>query len=119
MRYPVLWDAVKTTWHREESEYTTLEHLLAQHANYILVNQFRDELGLGEHDWGSPARTSERSVGHHVPVTIGGRIVTGAEIDTDPLVYAIGANLTTGGAFTAVIAREHLPYIKLEFALRR
>ncbi|GAB3136143.1 hypothetical protein [Marisediminicola antarctica] len=119
MRYPLLWDAVQTTWHREESEYTTLDHLLAQHANYILMNQFREELGLGLGDWDSPALTSTRTVRQGIHVAIGGETVMGAEIDTDPFVYAIGAKLANGGTLTAVISREHLPYIDLKFARRR
>ncbi|EPR75348.1 hypothetical protein ADILRU_2304 [Leifsonia rubra CMS 76R] len=45
--------------------------------------------------------------------------MTGAEIDTDPFVYAIGAKLANGGSLTAVIAREHLPFISPGFARRR
>lgn len=119
MRYPFLWEAVQTTWHREESEHTTLEFLLVQHANYILMNQFREELGLGLHDWDSPALTSEHSVRHGINVVIDGEAVAGAEIDTDPFVYAIGAKLANGGILTAVISREYLPYIDLTFAVRR
>jgi hypothetical protein len=119
MRYPVLSEAVQTTWHREESEYTTLPYLLVHHANHILMNQFREQLGLGPHDWESPALTSERVVRRDVDVVIEGQPVAGAEIDTDPFVYAIGAKLPSGGTLTAVIAREHLPFIDLNFAVRR
>ena len=47
MRYPMLWEAVQTTWHREETERSTLDSLLVQHTNHILMNQFREQLGLG------------------------------------------------------------------------
>lgn len=46
MRYPRLWEAVRTSWTRDGSEYTTLERQLVDHTNHILVNQFREELGL-------------------------------------------------------------------------
>jgi hypothetical protein len=119
MRYPILWEAVHTTWHRDETEYTTLEYLLVHHANHILMNQFRGELQLIQDDWDSPSLTSERSVRHGVPVVVDGMTLQGAEIDTDPFVYAIGSKLSGGGTLTAVISREYLPYIDLSFASRR
>ncbi|WP_292829246.1 hypothetical protein [Microbacterium sp.] len=119
MRYPTLWDAVRTWWHRDESEYTTLPYLLVHHANHILVNRFRDQLGLGLHVWDSPALTSERVVRHGVDVIVDDLPVIGAEIDTDPFVYAIGANLPSGGTLTAVISREHVEYVDLKFARRK
>ena len=118
LRYPILWEAVQTTWNREESEYTTLEYLLVHHTNHILMNQFRKQLQLDLHEWDSPALTSEHAVRHGVPVVIDGEIGTGAEIDTDPFVYAIGAKLADGGTVTAVIPREHLAYIDLHFVHR-
>ncbi|MEI3848238.1 MULTISPECIES: hypothetical protein [unclassified Microbacterium] len=38
MRYPMLWEAAQTTWHREETERSTLDSLLVQHTNHILMN---------------------------------------------------------------------------------
>lgn len=58
-------------------------------------------------------------VRHGVDLVIDGLTVTGAEIDTDPFVYAIGTKLPTGGTLTAVVFREHLPYVGLSFAQRR
>lgn len=118
MRYPMLWEAVQTTWHREETEYSTLAALLVQHTNHVLMNQFRDQLGLGVHDWSSPALTSERVVRHGVNVSIDGAVVSGSEIDTDPFVYAVGAKLPSGGTLTAVVPRDHLPYLTLAFVQR-
>jgi hypothetical protein len=118
MRYPTLWEAVQTTWNRGESEYTTLEYLLVQHTNYILMNQFREQLQLDPQDWDSPAFTSVRAVRPGVSVVIDGKIVAGVEVDTDPFVYAIGAKLADGGTLTAVIPREHLAFVDLQFARR-
>src|SRR5690606_12749222 len=39
MRYPRLMEAVRTTWQREETEYTTRDRLIVDHANHILMNQ--------------------------------------------------------------------------------
>jgi hypothetical protein len=118
MRYPSLWEVVQTHWHREESELSTVEFLLAQHANYILMNQFREELGLSAHDGEAPAPLRERKGTRPIGVSIDWQMVPGIEIDTDPLVYAVGAKLPSGGTLTAVVAREHLPFITLEFATR-
>lgn len=116
MRYPRLMEAVRTTWNRDETELTTLDRLLVEHANYILRNQFREELGIGIQDWDSPALATERTVRHGVELIIDGAPVTGAMIETDPFVYAVGAKLSNGGTLTAVVPREHLPCITLEFA---
>jgi len=118
MRYPMLWEAVQTTWQRQDSEHSTLDARLVQHANHILMNQFREELRLGIHDWDSPALTSERVVRHGVHVPIDGVSMSGAEIDTDPFVYAVGAKLPSGGTLTVVVPREHLPHLTLEFVQR-
>jgi len=118
MRYPRLMETVRTTWQREETHHTRLEGLLVHHANHILMNQFREQLGLGIRDWDSPALTSERVVRQGVELIVDGTAVTGAMIDTDPFVYAVGAKLSNGGMLTAVVPREHLPCITLEFATR-
>lgn len=80
---------------------------------------FAEELGLGLHDWDSPALASERVLRHGVDVVIDGVTLQGAEIDTDPFVYAVGAKLTSGGTLTAIVPREYLPYLTLEFVQRR
>jgi len=118
MRYPSLREAVQTHWHREESKLSALGFLLNQHANYILMNQFRDELGLSAHDGEAPTRLPERRATRPIDVAIDGDMVPGVEIDTDPFVYAVGAKLASGGTVTAVVDREHLPLITLEFATR-
>ena len=46
MRYPSLWEAVRTCWTRDGSECTTLSRQLVDHTNYILTNQFREESGV-------------------------------------------------------------------------
>lgn len=119
LRYPILWEIIQTTWNREESDFTSLEYLLVHHTNYILMNQFREQLQVDLHDWDSPALTSERAVRHGISVVIDGETVTGAEIDTDPFVYAIGAKLPNGGTVTAVIPREYLGSIDLRFVRRK
>lgn len=118
MRYPLLWEAVQTTWHREEAGYSALEECLANHVNYVLMNQFRAELGIEIDDWDSPALTSASATRNGVALSIDGAEVMGAEIDTDPFVYAVGAKLPSGGTLTAVLPRDHLPYIDFRFSSR-
>jgi hypothetical protein len=114
LRFPRLWEAVQTTWNRDASEYTTLDAVLLHHTRHILMNRFREEIGAGTHEWDSPAFPSSRSI-RPSAVEIDGATVAGVEIDTDPFVYAVGAEAPTGGIVTAVIEREHLPYLDLRF----
>lgn len=114
MRYPLLWEAVQTSWNRDASEYTTLNQQLIDHANHILTNQFREQLGLppGPTDDGS-WRVGRSSVNAAATLEIDGQDVSAVEIDTDPFVYAIGAQLSHDVVTTVVVARGHLPYLRL------
>jgi hypothetical protein len=53
-----------------------------------------------------------------VTVWIDGLEVQGVAIDTDPLAYGIGASLGQGGVLTAVLPRDALDYLRIEFAKR-
>lgn len=118
-RYPMLWEAVRTTWTRDASEFSTPSRLLMDHANHLLMNGFRNELGLGETDvdrFVSPL--TEKAINQEAVLTIDGAEVPALEIDTDPFLYAIGAELSTDTVLTAVVPRAELPYIRLEFTQR-
>ena len=119
MRYPQLWEAVQTTWRREDSAHSTLESTLIDHARYILMNLFREELGLQFGEWESAAFPTSLALRSGVAVMIDGAEILGSEIDTDPFIYAVGAKLASGGTLTAVVPREHLPYLDLRFSSRR
>lgn len=116
MRYPRLWEAVRTTWRREDQEAETLEAMLVSHANHVLRNQFKAELNLGIRQRDSPALTTESAVRRGIDLMVDGETVSGIQIDTDPHVYAVGATLPHGGILTAVVPREHLELIDLRFA---
>lgn len=119
MRYPMLWEAVRTTWHRVPSELSEAPRLLVEHANHILMNQFRRELGLGELGTDRfAARLTERAVNPHATVTVDGIERQAYEIDSDPFVYAIGAELEAGTVVTAVVPRDDLEYVRIAFARR-
>lgn len=115
MRYPHLWEAVRTSWSREPGEQDTVAEHLIHHANYVLRNQFREELGLPDgpvedRAWAiRPAAVNATEVW----IDLDGRRVPASEIDTDPFVYAIGAAVDACTVVTVVIAREHLPFVRL------
>jgi len=113
MRYPSLWEAVRTCWTRDGSECTTLSRQLVDHTNYILTNQFREESGVapGPTEEG-PWQVRPSSVNTAATIEINGDEVPAFEIDTDPFVYALGAQLRSDVVATVVIAREHLPYVR-------
>ncbi|MEV4951837.1 hypothetical protein [Paenarthrobacter nitroguajacolicus] len=119
MRYPQLWEAVRTTWHREQSERSSVQSLLADHVNHILMNQYRQELWPGGKPWDqhTPAVTG-RMVNGQARTVINGIDVPGAEVDTDPFVYGIGARLAGGGVVTAVLPRAELRRIQVQFTTR-
>ncbi len=119
VRYPMLWEAVRTSWHRDESEHTTLARQLIDHANHLLRNQFREQLGLppGPHT-DTAWQISESAVNSAVRLDVDGAEVAASEIDTDPFVYAIGARLAPDVVTTVVIARDHLPYVRIALSMR-
>lgn len=119
IRYPQLWEAVRTSWHRENSEFSTLHSILVDHANYVLMNCFPPENAARTAMHVPPLRQlSERNVNPRVTVRINGTEVSAAEINTDIHVYAIGAELETGGVLTPVIPRRDLKYVVLDFTTR-
>ncbi|MBO1269005.1 hypothetical protein [Arthrobacter cavernae] len=120
MRYPQLWEAVRTTWHRDSSELSSVRRVLVDHVNYILMNQYRQKLGLNGNPWDLPApAVTERMANGQVSVLVNGIEVSAAEIDTDPFVYGIGAELAGGGVVTAVLPRAELKRIQIQFTTRR
>jgi hypothetical protein len=118
MRYPQLWEAVRTTWHRAPSERSSPAQVLAEHMNHILVNRYRSEWPGGIAWERNGGDLSNRPGSRVVTVWIDGVEVQGVEIDADPLVYGVGASLEQGGVVTAVLPREELEYIRIEFAKR-
>ncbi|MGN6125146.1 MAG: hypothetical protein ACTHON_01135, partial [Humibacter sp.] len=100
-RFPLLWDSVSTAWHSAEAyeerraHPPTLEQELVQHVNYILMNKHPEPGDRGPD--GIPRdeawhRVHESHVEQGVDVEVNGRVVSGIRIDTDPYVYAVGAD---------------------------
>lgn len=123
MRYPILREAVRTTWTYDPEEYQSLPNQLVQHVNHILMNRFRAELGIPDGPPSGPpgsepwhARLS--AVNPKARLEVDGREVEAVEIDTDPFVYGVGAQLSPEIAVTVVIPRADLPLIRLAVATR-
>lgn len=119
LRYPQLWEAVRTTWHRVPSERSTVQSLLADHVSHILMNLYRQELWPGDNPWDQhPPAVTGRMVNGQARTVVNGVEVPGAEVDTDPFVYGIGAQWPGGGVVTAVLPRAELKYIQVQFTTR-
>lgn len=120
MRYPQLWEAVRTSWNRYPSEHTTVPRQLVDHANHILRNQFRAQLGLrpgpvhDDGDW----EIKESAANPSATLEIDGVPLPAWEIDTDPFVYAIGAQVSAKVVVTVVVARDHLAHVLVSLATR-
>ncbi|MDQ0757052.1 hypothetical protein [Arthrobacter sp. B3I4] len=119
MRYPQLWEAVKTTWHRDPSERSSPARVLAEHVNYFLINRYRQKpQGSSEVRDFEDLGVGKRPIIRDIAVRVDGVEVPGLEMDTDPFVYAVGAALQHGAVVTAVIPRDELEFIRVEFANR-
>ena len=119
MHYPLIWEAVRTSWARDPAERFAPARVLLDHVNHVLTNRFRAELGLGEvgADRFAP-RLREQAVNPRAHLRADGVELPAVEIDTDPYVYAIGAQLPSGAVLTAVLPRDDLPHLRVEFAER-
>jgi hypothetical protein len=120
MRYPTLWEAVRTTWRRDDPHQPTPGAELVHHVNHVLMNQYSARSARDpDARTGRPeSPVDERHIEHGVPVVVNGAAVAGMRIDTDPHVFGIGADLGDAGVLTAVLDRDVLPYVVVEFASR-
>lgn len=115
LHFPSLWEAAMTTRVRDPEQQTP-ESVLVAHTNHILMNTFREQRVVGDFPGDLDSPVAE----HHIErfgVSIDGVEVPGLRIDTDPHVYAVGADLGDR-ILTAVVAREHLPYVEIAFETR-
>lgn len=116
MRYPQLWEAVRTTWNRDLNDQTSLVQELVDHANHVLNNQYQNEAVQPE--FPPVSRLAENCVNSTVTVVVDGVASAAAEIDTDPFVYAIGAETGPHTVVTAVLPRSELEHLQVVFATR-
>jgi hypothetical protein len=119
MRYPTVWEAVRTTWiaDRIAEAWRTPEQILVQHVNYIVMNAFREERVRGGFPGELQGRVTERSIERDIPIALDGVDVPGLRVDTDAHVFGLAADLGDR-ILTAVVARDALLHLRLEFVTR-
>ena len=119
MRYPAIWEAVRTTYLHlpAEAEWHTPEYALVDHVNYVVGNCFREQRVHGDFPGEVLGAASERAIEHDVPIMVDGAQRSGMRIDTDPHVLGVGVQLADC-ILTAAIDREQLPSFRLEFVTR-
>ncbi|GAA5209716.1 hypothetical protein GCM10025774_23850 [Microbacterium kyungheense] len=125
LHHPQLSEAVWTTWDRDPSEQTTPARHLVDHVNHVLMNGFREELGLpvgppppGYDPFAGDWRVTASAVNPRATLEVDGTEREASEIDTDPFVYGIGVRLAPDRVATVVVARDHLPYLRVALATR-
>jgi len=115
LKYPMLWEAVRTSWQASpDPERHSLAQQLVAHTDHVLRNRFREELGLpdGPSD-GDGGWEAKPSAVWDAVVTVDGESRPGVQIDTDPLVYAVGFRVDENVVCTTVVSRDSLPLIDL------
>lgn len=119
MRYRQLWEVVRTSWSAVPTECNTLPVRLVDHVNHILMNHFRDELGLepGPTPDG-PWKVRQSAVNPRARLEVDGVPMPAMEIDTDPFVYGIGVQISRDVVATIAIARSELPFVRLALVTR-
>lgn len=119
MRHLQLWEAVKTSWHHDVApEIAGVDVILRAHVDHVLRNRFSEVIGWTGRflDPVPPADVTPAAVQHRVPFQLDGVEREGIKIDTDPFVFGIGAQLDRHTAVTAVVPRDVLDLVVLEFA---
>lgn len=114
-RYPILWEAVRTSWCG--SPRLPAETELVDHVNYVVMNMFREERVRGGFPGELDGRVEERHLRLGVPIRVDGMEVAGLRLDTDPHVLGLAVDLGDR-TLTVAVAREHLPYLRLAFRTR-
>jgi hypothetical protein len=117
MRYPSLMEAVRTTHFSDEFARQSPETALVEHLNHIVMNVFSEERTRGEFPGDLFDEATEKHIQHGVAISVDDRTVPGMQIDTDPHVLSVAADLGDR-ILTAAISREYLPAVRLEFVTR-
>ncbi len=120
MRYPMLREVARTTWRADGPHRPTPAADLVHHVNHVLMNQYpaRSARDPDARRGRPESPVDERHIEHGPPVVVNGAAVAGMRIDTDPHVLGIGADLGSAGVLNAVLDRDALPYVVVEFATR-
>lgn len=116
----MLSNAVRTSWYRDIDNRPSLAEALVEHATDVLRTSFRRERGLEGKLGGLPPAPdlTTAAVQHDAVLSIDGVDRPAARIDTDPHVFAIGALVDDSTFLTAVLTRDELSHVRLEFSTR-
>jgi hypothetical protein len=118
MRYPMLSEAVRTTWNRGRSR-QDVGSALVEHVNHLLVNNFGASYAGDPRGAGSDRQLADLRMVEPGPlIVVDGAARDSIQIDADPDVLGIGADLGDGGLLTAAIPRAELGFIDVAFAPR-
>lgn len=117
--YPLLYEAVRTTWISDESNGTPVDSLLAHHVQHILRNQFgvlrpTDDAELDAalpHEIVAADLVQPRDA-----LMVDGEESPAYEIESFPQVYGVGALLPSGGVVTAVVPRSEIDHVNIAFS---
>lgn len=118
IRYPQLREAVRTSWFRgQHDERANVDTVLLEHVNHVRRNSFGAEIGWEGLAGGVPPAPdiTATAIQRDAHFTVDGETLRGIRIDTDPFVVGLGARLRSGGILTAVVPRDELGYLTLEF----
>ena len=120
LRYPMLWQAVRTTWYREADRRPSIGNALIQHASAVLNHSFRRERGLEGRVGDLPPAPdlTLTSVQNDAYLVIDGVEYHASRIDTDPHVFAVGTILDESTVVSVVVSRDELQHIRLELQRR-
>ena len=119
MRYPSLWEAVRTTYVVQPTAlpWHTVRHALVEHVNYVLVNSFREERTDGSIPPTLEGEVTEKCVEAGIPLSVDGVWMSGLRIDTDPHILGLAIDLGDK-LLTAAIPRDELEFLELAFVTR-
>ena len=112
-RYPMLQEAVRTARYGSERQDATVSSQLVHHANHVLRNSFREQLGLPTQIGVNFAGEVAHSAVAPSSLVVDGERRSALHIDTDPFVYAVGFEVAQRVVCTVVLDRDVLPVLDL------
>lgn len=114
MRYPQLWDAVRTTWTRRVSGPDVIG-AIAEHLGQILANRY-GQPALGDDLSGSRSVIEQECV--DTTIEVDGMPQGAVGFDGHPLLHAVGVQVGPSAVATVVLPRDVLPYVEVGLSAR-
>lgn len=123
IRFPMVWDAIRTTIVGDGLDLPDLGTALIDHATYVLINRFRDtRTRPANADTSAHSGTVDGApqTGHlqSAPFELDATTHSGLLLDTDPDVWATGIAFTDR-LITVVVERDLLAFLDLRYATVR